>query len=133
MEKECGMLLAVKPEFAFRILSGEKRYEFRKARPSRPVEKVFVYATRPVGKVIGEATLETVLSGSPGEIWERCGREGGIDEDRFFEYYGGHGSAFAYRLGSVRAYGEPKELGDFGLSRAPQSFAYVRPEEQEGD
>jgi predicted transcriptional regulator len=33
--------------------------------------------------------------------------------------------AYAYKLGKVKVYGEPKELADFGLRTAPQSFAYV--------
>jgi len=49
------VLLSIKPEYAEKILNGEKKYEFRKVLPkNKSITKVIIYATMPIGKVIGE-------------------------------------------------------------------------------
>jgi len=48
-----NVFLLSKPEYAFAILNGTKRYEFRKAMFRKDVDKVVVYATAPYKKVIG--------------------------------------------------------------------------------
>ena len=50
---QTNVLLSIKPEFAEKIFQGVKRYEFRKALfKNREVEKIIVYASAPVSKVI---------------------------------------------------------------------------------
>jgi len=49
------VLLSIKPKYAEMILSGEKKYEFRRAIFKKPgISKVVIYASSPVSKVIGE-------------------------------------------------------------------------------
>ncbi|MDD8572078.1 ASCH domain-containing protein, partial [Escherichia coli] len=48
------VLLSIKPEYAESILSGKKKYEFRKnIFRNKNVDTIVIYATMPVGKVIG--------------------------------------------------------------------------------
>ena len=63
-------LLSIKPEFIEKIFSGEKQVEFRKSCFKEDVQTVVVYATMPVGKIVGEFEIETILSDSPEELWE---------------------------------------------------------------
>ena len=55
------ILLSIKPEFAEKILDGTKKFEFRRRVHTRPeVKSVIIYATMPVGRVIGEFSIERI-------------------------------------------------------------------------
>lgn len=123
--KRTKALLSIKPEFAYAILNGEKRYEFRRKIFARPVDVILVYATMPVGRVIAEFDVRSVISDSPQELWNRTNRFAGIDKDRFFQYFDGSEEGYAIEVGDVRTYDNsvcPMEA--FGIA-PPQSFAYI--------
>ena len=57
------VLLSIKPEFAEKIFDGTKKFEFRKTIfKNNNVQKVIVYASSPVQKVIGEFSIEDILN-----------------------------------------------------------------------
>lgn len=121
-------LLSIKPEYVDRILSGEKKFEFRRRIFKRPdIDTIVIYATLPVGKVVAEVGIAGVMESTPEDIWERTHEEGGISEARFMDYFRGRDMAYAIRLGSVRVFDDPLPLPDYapGVARAPQSFAYI--------
>lgn len=47
-------------------------------------------------------------------------------EKDYFAYFDGCKRGYAYGLGIIAVFENPKELSEFGLKRAPQSFAYVK-------
>ena len=53
----CRVLLSINPEYVEKIFSGEKEFEFRKNRCKSDVNKMVIYCTSPVMKVIGEADI----------------------------------------------------------------------------
>lgn len=121
-------LVSIRPEYVERILSGEKTYEYRRRIFKRPeVDTLVIYATMPVGKVVAEAAITTILESTPEDIWERTGRHAGISEDRFKAYFHGCGTAYAIGLGDVHAFARPLTLAEYapGIVRAPQSFVYI--------
>jgi len=81
-------LLAIKPEFAEKILAGEKRYEFRRTafRDSAEIEFIYLYASAPVKRVVGLFTSERIIEASPTELWELFGEESGMEnKERFLD------------------------------------------------
>ncbi|SUF92800.1 bacteriophage protein [Salmonella enterica] len=73
------VLLSIKPEFAESILEGEKRFEFRKTIfRNKDVKTVVIYATMPVGKVIGEFDIADILSSEPSDLWKATKKYAGI-------------------------------------------------------
>ena len=114
------------PYFTVESLDGEKKYEFRKAECSRKIDKILLYATVPVKKVIGEAEVDTVLIDCPERIWEMTRHAAGIDREQFEQYYSGSRRAVAYVLKYAVRYPHPAELVEYGIKRAPQSFVYVK-------
>ena len=51
------ILLSIKPEFSEKIFNETKKYEFRKRVARKKVEKIVVYATSPVKKIVGEVEV----------------------------------------------------------------------------
>lgn len=121
----CKMLLSINPEHVENILSGNKQFEFRKVRCRPEVDKIIIYATSPVMKVVGEADVIDVIVDFPEQVWEMTSEFAGISKQFYDKYYQNKEVAVAYRLGDVRKYKKPLTLADFGINFAPQSFVYV--------
>ena len=121
------VLLSIKPEYAEKILSGEKRFEFRKALfKNKDVKTVVIYATMPVGKIVGEFEFDGVVTGTPDAVWSQTESHSGISQDFFEEYFEGREMAHAIKVGNVIRYREPLNLNMIvpnGL--APQSYRYI--------
>lgn len=119
-------ILSIKPQFVDEIVAGRKRYEFRKKGFKQHVNKIYVYASSPVCRIIGEFVLGNVLEGKPDEIWSRTRLLSGISQEYFKEYYGDRDIAFALEIKAFKSYKEPINpyvaLHNF---TAPQSFCYV--------
>lgn len=122
------VLLSIKPEYAEKILLGEKRFEFRKSVFKNPeVRTVVIYATMPIGKIIGEFDFDEVLSDDPKEIWSLTSKFSGITKKFFNEYFDGRKLAHAIKVGQVRRYATPMSLKSLVPSgMAPQSFCYIK-------
>ena len=121
----CAILLSINPEYVGRIMCGEKKYEFRKNLCKRKVDKIVIYSTSPVMKVVGEAEVEDILVDEPEKIWSLTKEYSGIDQTFFEEYYEGRKQAVAYKLKHIVEYERPKMLEEYGIHVAPQSFCYL--------
>ncbi len=121
------ILLSIKPEYAEKILSGEKRFEFRRILPkNKEVKKVVIYATMPVGKVIGEFEIADFISAAPSLLWELTEEFSGISLTFFEDYFSGREVAHAIKVGDVKRYRKAKKLTDvLSHGTPPQSFCYI--------
>lgn len=119
------ILMAIHPEYVEQILSGKKKYEFRTKVGKQEVRSLVIYATAPVKRVVGEVEILEVLALSPEGLWNATKVNSGIAKDEFLDYYKDRDTAYAYHLGEAKIYDAPRELSDYGLKAAPQSFVYV--------
>lgn len=121
------VLLSIKPEYAESILDGSKHFEFRKSIFKREgVEKVVIYATMPVGKVVGEFDVDGVLAMEPDELWNKTKKNAGISFSFFQSYFSGRNKGFAIKVKNPRRYDEPCELNEvIPNGAAPQSYRYL--------
>ncbi len=121
------VLLSIKPEFAEKIFDGTKKYEFRKSIfKNSDVQKVVVYASSPVQKVIGEFAIADILNDDVETIWNQTSRYSGISRDFYLSYFSNKEKAYAIKIGKITRYIQARDLSDYNLSFAPQSFAYIR-------
>lgn len=120
-----SILLSIKPEFAEKILRGEKCYEFRRKLCQKEVDKIYIYETNPVKKVVGEAAVIEKIQGDKEMIWKRTKDFAGVTREGFEQYFADMKTAGAYCLGKVTVYETARDIKSFGISAAPQSFVYV--------
>lgn len=121
----CNILISINPEHVESIFNGKKKYEYRKIRCKQDIDKIIIYSTYPIMKVVGEAKVETILEDSPNNIWEKTQKYSGINSEFYHKYFKNRTKAVAYKLTDIRKYNEPKELSSYGIKSAPQSFVYV--------
>lgn len=120
------ILLPIKPEYAYKILSGDKKYEYRKSIAARDITRIVIYASSPVSKIIGEVSVSGHLKDSPEKIWDSTKEYSGITHEKYSIYFSRKKTAYAYCLKKAIRYSTPKSVEDFGLNYVPQSFAYLR-------
>ncbi len=120
------VLMSINPIHAEKILSGTKKYEFRKTRCKKPIEAIVIYITAPIMKILGEVQVKKVIEGIPQDVWDKTKSVAGIDFSFFNRYYEGRNKAIAYELGDVTVFSKPKLLRDYGLTAVPQSYAYIQ-------
>lgn len=120
-----AILLSIKPEYANKIMNGTKKYEFRKHLAHGNIQKIIIYSTAPEKKIIGEVKVDGTLSMKKTPLWEMTKSASGISRDKYRDYFRDSTIANAYILGKPFKYENPKELDDFRVSQAPQSFIYL--------
>ena len=121
----CNILISINPEHVENIFNGIKKYEYRKIRCKQDIDKIIIYSTYPIMKVVGEATVEEILEDSPDNIWEETKKYSGIDLKFYQKYFKDRNKAIAYKLTDIKKYNNPKDLSSYGIKNAPQSFVYV--------
>ena len=121
------ILMSIKPQFVEKIRRGEKKFEFRRVLPKhQEVDSIIVYASKPVGKVVGEITVDDYLTLPIDEMWERTKDESGLTREEFFNYFHGKTNAHAIAIESYRDYEQPIPLDVLLPGRVPpQSYCYL--------
>lgn len=120
-------ILSIKPQFVEEIVAGRKKFEFRKKGFKEPVNRIFVYASSPVCRIVGEFVLGTVLEGNPDSIWSKTHNYAGVSRQYFDEYYMDKDVAYALEIVDFMSYVEPiNPYKHFSRFTPPQSFCYVR-------
>ena len=122
-----NVILSIRPTFCKMIISGQKKYEYRKRVFTRSdVDKVYIYATKPTCKIVGYFTIDHVIEDKKSYMWERTHKDGGINKEFFDAYFRGCDMAHAIAIGEVVKFDtpiDPKEV--IKNFTAPQNFMYV--------
>ena len=121
------ILMSIKPRFVEKIRRGEKKFEFRRVLPRcQEVDTIIVYASKPVGMVVGEITVGDYLAYPTDELWERTKEKSGLTREEFFDYFHGKTNAHAIAIESYRDYEQPIPLDVLLPGKTPpQSYCYL--------
>lgn len=123
-----NVILPIKPKFVKEIISGQKKYEFRKItfKSKRKIDRVYIYSSSPEQKIVGSFKLGKIIEDTPKALWENFKEFAGIDERDFFNYFGDHEKGFAIEIKDLEVFEEPidpyEELDSF---IPPQNFYYL--------
>lgn len=122
-----SVLMSIKPKFVDKILSGEKRYEYRKKiwADKYDVAEVFIYSSNPVKKVVGSFQPGEIITGTPQEVWLKTALKGGITHTEFFDYFRGKDVAYAIEVWGVSTPKEPVPIENFDIKSPPQNFLFL--------
>lgn len=120
-------ILSIKPKFVEEILSGNKKFEYRKKIFKQDIDSVVIYASRPIGMFVGEFKIKNTLYDDIDTIWEKTNNFSGISHKYFKKYFEKHDKGYALEIDDLIIYEEPiipqKILSNF---KAPQSFCYIK-------
>ncbi len=118
--------MSVHPKYAKQIIAGTKKVEFRRRAPRKVVSRMVIYATAPIGRVVGHAQIDEVVTGSLEGLWGAYCTVAGMSQEEFNDYFAGLNEGVALVLS------DPTEVKDSTLAarilgdyNPPQSFAYM--------
>jgi predicted transcriptional regulator len=131
-----ALLLAVKPSYAEKIVQNKKTIEIRRKFSEKWIgQRLSVYASKPLGALVGEATVENVVAGKPADIWSRFGFGIQCSKEEFDGYAGSSKKVFAITLGNAIPYAVPVPLDQvthiLGSDLTPPQ-SYISLEENQG-
>lgn len=119
MNAENDVIISIHPRHANAILDGAKTVELRRRIPSLSVgTRLWIYATRPVGAVIGVATVERIVRDDPAQIWLQFGDQSGINRGDFDAYFDGTDVAICLLLVNARRNAEQVAIEQLRCLRA---------------
>lgn len=122
-----NVIISIRPNFCQLIFDGKKLYEYRKRVFTRSdVDRVYIYASKPISKIVGYFTIKRIIDDSPSMVWDMTHEDGGISKKYFLDYFKGHSVAYAIEIGEVVELDipiNPKEVIQ-GFT-APQNYCYV--------
>ena len=119
-------ILSIKPKYVNAILEGEKRYEFRKTSFRRDVREVFVYATKPIGKIVCKFYVGEIIEDKPEKLWKNYRDLSGLTEEEFFTYFSGMRKGVAIEIEDVEKFIEPIDPKMiYPEFTPPQSWIYL--------
>lgn len=74
------IILSIHPSHIEKILSGEKRYEYRKRIPT-DIRHIVVYATAPIKMIVALIEIDSILKGTPESVWKKTKKHAGVSKD----------------------------------------------------
>jgi len=96
-------IISIKPVYVDAILSGSKTIELRRRIPSIEIgTRFWIYATQPIGAILGTAILADILKEKPANLWRDYGLYTGTDWQTFNQYFLGSDVALGLILADVR-------------------------------
>ena len=117
--------MSIKPEYVDKIFSGEKKYEYRKRLCKEKIDTIIVYSSSSIQKIVGELKIKQVLYDKKNVIWNKTYKHGGITKIKYDKYYENCGYVVAYEIEKAILYDKQKDLKDFNVKMAPQSYVYI--------
>lgn len=100
-----NLILSIHPEYAKKIISGEKIVELRKKFAKKwSGSKVSLYATRPESALIGEARIKEIIVDHPEQIWYKYSNEIGTTKKEYDNYVAESNVIYALILDQIKPY-----------------------------
>lgn len=121
------VILSIKPIYAEKILTGEKKFELRKTIfKNSEIKKVIIYASSPVSMIIGEFEIEDILSQDLKNLWETTKADSCVDKAFFDSYFNNKKKGYAIKIKNSKRYEKSFKIEEEYGIKAPQSFSYVK-------
>lgn len=131
-----SIVISIQPKWTARILNEEKTIEIRKSKPKEQVEWVYIYCTKDKdldygfnGKVVARFKISYI-----DKIQTALAFNENIDEIEInsnltltdIMRYAEGKNVYGWHIQKLQIFNKSKELSEFGLKKAPQSWCYVK-------
>jgi len=124
-----SVILSIKPKYAMKIFSGEKKVEFRKKVwiKINKIKKVYLYVSGHIGQILGTFLIENILKENPKTLWYLYKEVGGISKEEFDSYFNNTYQGNGIYIKNPVKFKQPIDPYELDPNfRPPQNFMYVR-------
>lgn len=125
-----SLLLSIRPEHAKKIFIGSKKVELRRVKPKlNQGDTVLIYVSSPTKSLVGGFEVDSIIEGSPEDIWEQVEGIAGINIEEYNKYFDGSKRAYGIAIRNTWSLDNPLGLSELKNRwknfHPPQSFKYV--------
>ena len=117
-----NLIISIKPEFVENIISGEKKYEFRRRIYRKEVNRIYIYQTLPNPGIVGYFTPSRIIKDTPENLWNNLKDVSGTSEEFFKSYFHDKTEGYAIEISDLVVFENPITDADI---KAPQSYKYI--------
>ncbi|RLJ40011.1 transcriptional regulator [Acidovorax sp. 106] len=111
MQPNQHVLISLDERHANNILAGTKQVELRRRTMHvEPGSTIWFYVKKPVGAVVGFATVGTIYSAAPSTVWRKYSSVSGLGKSEFMSYFDGVAVASAMALSGAKKLKKPITL-----------------------
>jgi predicted transcriptional regulator len=111
MQPNQHVLISLDERHANNILAGTKQVELRRRTMHvEPGSTVWFYVKKPVGAVVGFATVGATYSAAPSTVWRKYCSVSGLSKTEFMSYFDGVAVASAMGLSGAQKLKNPVTL-----------------------
>lgn len=119
------IIISIHPEYAEKILIGEKTYELMTRLPQEKPERMIISATAPISAVVGTAEIVDMLDQPHTDLWKRVRKSACVTIDDFHAYFRRSDNGKTFVLRKPMRFPSPVPIASYGLKKAPQSWQYL--------
>lgn len=121
-----NIILPIKSKYFDLIISGKKKYEYRKNKFKYEIDIIYFYITSPVQAVVGSCECANILFDSIENIWKLTQFEAGLHKDEYFDYFKKSKKACAINIRNLQLFNEQKKISEICSKKSPpQNFFYI--------
>ena len=126
------ILLSILPEWVEAILTGKKKWEYRKVIPRKiqTGSRVILYASRKERKIVGEFIVGVILKEPVKNLVELTIHETPHTKEEIYSYFSNSEFGYALEVREYKKYKEPIPLTEIRKRipsfNPPQNFLYLR-------
>jgi len=129
-EQSRALMLSIRPDYAGRILDGEKSVELRRIRPNISKGDILViYASLPKGAIVGRVEVRGLIEGHPTQLWKSVRGACGLSKREFTQYFTGAKKAYGIVVRRPMRSRNPLTLGEIRQIlpnfHPPQGYKYL--------
>lgn len=117
-----NLIISIKPQFVEKILSGEKKYEFRRRIYTKEVEKIYIYQTLPDAGIVAFFKPGEIIKDTPKNLWDSLKEVSGTTEESLMTYLHDKDEAYAIEIVDLKIFDEP--FIPEGIP-VPESYTYI--------
>ena len=117
-----NLIISIKPQFVEKILSCEKKFEFRRRIYKQDVDKIYIYQTLPEQGIVAYFTPGEIIKDTPQNLWNNFSQVSGTTEKHLLGYLHDLDEAYAIEITNLKTFDEP--FIPEGI-KAPQSYKYI--------
>lgn len=111
MQPNEHVLISLDERHAVNILAGTKQVELRRRTMHvAPGSTVWLYVKKPVGAVVGFATVGATYVAAPSTVWRKYGPVSGLSKSQFLSYFDGSVVASVMTLSEAKKLKNPVTL-----------------------
>lgn len=132
MQSNQHVLISLEERHAKNILAGTKKVELRRRTMHiEPGSIVWLYVKKPVGAVVGFATVGTTYLAAPSTVWRKYGAVSGLSKSEFIRYFDEAAVASAMAVSDAKKLKKPITLESLRVSmptfHPPQFYCKLGP------